>query len=337
MAQPQGPVVISNGEILLSVNPSVGRVVEFRRLDGPNLMRIPDASVLTDAKPESNSYQIYGGDQLWPAQQARWGDIGGSGGWPPLQEMDGPNWTLVDQSDSHITIQSPEGPLLGLVATRRFELSPDDPKVTIINTFERKSLPAQAADIPVNIWSVTGIVEPQVTLAGVRTDRPGQEAFTSLSSNAGDLTTVLDDGFAVLFENRAHGSGEPVSGQSSKVGTHGDWLAAVYAGDIFLQRSKYDPEGLFPDDAAVEIFSSQAVGTEYVELEVLSPAEMLQVGEKMTNVVQWHLLKRPRGIRTEELARQLAAIPEPSSAALAGCILAGVILCRSRRRGAPTP
>ena len=122
VSQVEGPVTIKNASIRLTVNPSVGRVVDFGRIDGPNLMRITDQTVVTEAKPERNGYQGYGGDQLWPAQQAQWGGVRGSGGgWPPLAELDGPNWTIVDKSASHITIESPQTPLLGLVARRRFD------------------------------------------------------------------------------------------------------------------------------------------------------------------------------------------------------------------------
>ena len=49
-SQVEGPVTISNELIRLTVNPSVGRIVDFGFANGPNLMRITDPSVLTEGK-----------------------------------------------------------------------------------------------------------------------------------------------------------------------------------------------------------------------------------------------------------------------------------------------
>ena len=312
VSQVEGPVTIKNASIRLTVNPSVGRVVDFGRIDGPNLMRITDQTVVTEAKPERNGYQGYGGDQLWPAQQAQWGGVRGSGGgWPPLAELDGPNWTIVDKSASHITIESPQTPLLGLVARRRFEISANEPTVVITNTFERVERPNEVAEIPVQIWSVTGITEPEFTLAEVSPDRAENDRYVALSSNPSGIVKDLGDSNALRIDNRAHGPGESIRAAAMKAGMYGDWLAAVYPDDIFLQRSKYDRKGLFPDKAATEIYSSQTSGAEYVELEVLSSAKLLGVGDKLTNTVRWDLLKRPAG-DDAELVRHIASVPEPT-------------------------
>jgi hypothetical protein len=333
VAQPQGPITIVNGEIRLTINPSVGRAVDYGRVGKPNLLRITDSSVLTTAKANAAGYQAYGGDVLWPAQQNQWGGIRGSGGtWPPLNELDGPNWTVVDQSDSHVTIQSPQGPLLGLVARRRFELVPNSTEVVITNTFERKVLPARVAQYPVLIWSVTGVVEPEFTLAGVSPDRPIVSTYVTLNNtNPTSLVTNLNSNTALRFNNRSHGPGQAVGADMQKLGMYGDWLAAIYANDIFLQRTEYDPQGLFPDNANTEIYSAQATGGEHVELEVLSGGKLLQVGELMTNIVHWHLLDRPEGASDAVLALRLAAVPEPVTLLLLGCGSFAFLLRRGNR------
>ncbi len=332
IAQPQGPITITNGEIRLTINPSVGRAVDFGRVGGPNILRLTDSSVLTNAKADVAGYQAYGGDMLWPAQQNQWGGIRGFGGtWPPLNEMDGPNWTVVDQDASHVTIRSPQGPLLGLVAERRFELKPNGTEVLITNTFERKLLPTRVQQFPVLIWSDTSVVEPLYTLADVSPDRPIMPTFVTLNNtNPTSLVTNLNSNTALRFNNRGHGPGQPVSADMQKLGMYGNWAAAVYANDVFLQRTDFDSQGLFPDSANTEIYSAQATGGEYVELEILSGAKSLQAGQSMTNRVHWHLLDRPEGVSDEELAQRLAAVPEPATLLLLVC--GGMALYLRRRR-----
>jgi hypothetical protein len=311
-AQPQGPTTISNSEIRLTINPSVGRIVDYGRVGKANVLRIADASVLTAAKADAPGYQGYGGDMLWPAQQDQWDEIRGSGGtWPPLEELDGPNWTVVDQSATHVTIQSPQGAVFGLVGKRRFEIKPNGTEVIITNTFERKALPERVKQIPVLIWSVTGAVDPEFTLADVSPNRPKEkdETFVVLiNGSPGALVTNLNSNTALRFDNRKHGRGQTVTAGQQKLGMYGNWVAAVYADDIFLQRTEYDPKGLFPDKANIEIYSGRGGGGGYVELEILSGGKLLEVGQSMSNTVHWHLIDRPRDVTDEELARRLAAV-----------------------------
>lgn len=324
-AQVEGPVTISNGWVRLTVNPSVGRIVDFGRVEGPNLMRITDPTVLTAGKADRGGYQGYGGDQLWPAQQTIWGDIRGSGGtWPPLDELDGPNWNITDQGPLHVTITLPQTPLLGLVGERRMELSADSPHVSITNTFTRTAIADPDETFPVHIWSVTGIVEPEFVLADISRDKPaGTADWVRLANNPTRIVRVINEGQALRFDNQAHGPGQSPSQNGMKLGSLGNWLAAIYPDSMFMQTNQYDPDGSFPDGASLEIYSSQSSGSEYVELEVLSTNVDLLLGESLTNRVQWHLLERPSGLTDDELAAYLRAVPEPSSALL---LALGVLL-----------
>ncbi len=310
-AQPEGPVTLQNSQVRLTVNPSVGRIVDFGRVDGPNLMRITNRSVLTDAKRDIRGYQGYGGDQLWPAQQAKWGTIRGAGGtWPPLDELDGPNWTIRDQGPRHVTIEAPQTPLLGLQVERRIELGEDDARVTITNRFSR------AEDKPheVLIWSVTGLVEPEYTMMGISPDRPDDSRlWTNLVGRPDSIIRSVNNDRSIRFDVQSHGPGQALGSDATKIGTHGDWLAAIYQDDILLQRSTYQVGGSFPDDASLEIYSSQNSGSEYIELEVLSTEVDLPLGQSLSSTVHWHLLDRPRDLNDDQMAAFLESVPEPTT------------------------
>ena len=339
-AQIEGPMTISNDHIRLTVNPSVGRIVDFGRIGRENLLRITDASVLTEGKEEVIGYQGYGGDQLWPAQQRTWGAIRGSGGtWPPLDELDGPNWQVIDQSPLHVTMQSPPTPLLGLVAERRIKISPDAAVVTIDNTFTRVAIPNPDKTFEVNIWSVTGVIEPEFVMTDIATDKPdGEQDWIRLSNNPSSIIEILPSNDALRFDNQRHGPGESLGSNAVKFGTYGDWLAAIYENDIFLQTNDYDPTGNFPDRASIEIYSSQNSGSEYLELEVLSTSVDLALGETLSNTVNWHLLERRAELSDAQLAAHLRSVPEP--AGLASTVFAGFMMvgfgCR-RRQATGTP
>ena len=332
-AEAQGPVTIDNGIVRLTVNPSVGRIVEFGRQGGPNLLRVTDNSILTEAKEVSRAYRGYGGDQLWPAQQARWGSIRGSGGaWPPLNELDGPNWTITDQGPLHVTIRAPETPLLGLTVDRTITLAPNSADVEITNRFERTAIRDPETSHDVMIWSVTGLTEPEFTLVGVSPDRPNPDAlWSNLLGRSDSIITVVDQGRSIRFDVRSHGPSQPLGFEATKIGAYGDWLAAVYADDVLLQRSAYEVGGPFPDGAALEIYSSQKSGSEYIELEVLSKSLDLKLGETLSNRVDWHLVNRPENANDDELAALLRAVPEPSSFSflLPGC---AALFAAGRRR-----
>ena len=331
-AQAEGPVTLQNDVVRLTVNPSVGRIVEFARIDGPNLMRITDSSVLAEAKRDRSGYQGYGGDQLWPAQQATWSAIRGSGGtWPPLNELDGPNWKITDQGPLHVTMQAPQTPLLGLLVERRVELDQDAAHVTITNRF------ARAEDKPhdVLIWSVTGLVEPDYTMMGVSPDKPAEaRQWTNLVGRPDSIIHSINHDRAIRFDVQSHGPGQPLRSNATKIGTHGDWLAAIYASDIFLQRSAYEVGGDYPDDASLEIYSSQNSGSEYIELEVLSPSVRLPVGESLSNTVHWHLLERPHDLNDDQLAAKLASVPEPASCVPFLLAVLSIMRVVRQRRGA---
>ena len=117
-----------------------------------------------------------------------------------------------------------------------------------------------------------------------------------------------------------------------KLGTYGDWLAAIYSDQILLQRSTYDGSGNFPDNASLEIYSSQDRGTEYIELEVLSKAVDLAQGESISNTVQWHLLDRPENSNDGQLARYLATVPEPDGAMIFGLASVWIAIIRPKKR-----
>ena len=219
---------------------------------------------------------------------------------------------------------------MGLVSERRFELGPDSGDVSITNKFTRVAIPDPDQTFPVNIWSVTGIIEPEFVLADIATYRPaGAPDWVRLINNPSRLVTVIEDGKALRFDNRGHGPGHSPSQNGMKLGTLGDWLAAVYADSILLQRNQYDPNGNFADGASLEIYSSQSSGSEYAELEVLSTNVDLSLGESLTNRVEWYLLDRPSGLSDDELAGYLRAIPEPSSALL---LALGLLLLGPSRR-----
>ncbi len=77
---------------------------------------------------------------------------------------------------------------------------------------------------------------------------------------------------------------------SSKIGTFGSWVAAVYEDTLFVQHVRYDPNGFYPDKSSVQLYACDR----YAEIETLSPNVPLAAGESISNTVTWVLVDRPR-------------------------------------------
>ena len=273
-------IALTNGQVDIAVSPDVGRIVAFGRTGGDNLLWVPAQKAIDDARAK-DQWANFGGDKVWPALQAIWPRfVPSGGGWPPDRIIDGQPWTVLDQSDRHVTIQSRINPDLNAKVTRRIELVADQPAVRITNTLERVG----PSVLPVMIWTVSNVPHPDYTLMALAADRPANERdhpFVRFS-NKKDIDNRVEilDG-AVRFNVTTE--------RSLKTGTLGPWVAGVWPDTIFAQYTTFDPAGSYPDRSCSQVYCDG----NYVELELLSPQRHLQPGESMTLDVTWRLLTAP--------------------------------------------
>ncbi|MEM6392499.1 MAG: DUF4380 domain-containing protein [Planctomycetota bacterium] len=307
-------LTLTNGSARLGVSPTAGRAVVFGTVDGPNLLwHAPPKELANWRQPRTDHprqpYANLGGDKVWLLPQGRWTlAYGGKGSWPPDGVIDGQPWTLVRNSNaSNITIQSPVCPATGIQLTRSFTLHPTQPRATT-TTIATKIKPSS---LPINIWTVTQIINPDHTLLERTPNSPLPVGDAGWIGLAGDrpmsdrVTTVSPE--MIRFELPAHDTADATKPPpGGKIGTLGQWVAAEYT-DLpdtpryFVQTTRHNPTAMHLDASNLQVYHE----TRYTELETLSHGVHLQPGESITHTVVWSL--------TDQLSTVVPAATAPAT------------------------
>jgi hypothetical protein len=282
-------IVLTNGAIELGVSASVGRIVHVSRAGGPNLLWVSPLAAANEAQAK-DQWVNWGGDKPWPAVQSLWPRFVPSGNqWPPDRIIDGQAWTILEQGDRHLVMQSPVNPDLQARVTRRIVLDDEGPGVRIHNSMERVG----SSPIPLLIWTVSQVPHPAYTLLAIAADRPESERDRPVlhfgKAREAQERVELHDNAARFNVTRE---------RSLKVGTFGTWVAGVWEDVAFAQYAHYDPAGSYPDRSNSQVYCDG----NYVELELLSPQQHLQPGQKLDFEVRWRLLDLPAGMAADTAA-----------------------------------
>ncbi|XHR31097.1 MAG: hypothetical protein ACFUZC_11175 [Chthoniobacteraceae bacterium] len=263
---------LQNAHLRVTVDANTGRIVEFGRVDGPNLLWINDAASL-ESEYRKTGWKNRGGDRFHPAPQALWRFASGEN-LPPDAAMDGDSWRIVECTSRRFVMESRKSALYSVRA--RWTLILDGPRLVIYNRLTRTA----SNPFPVHLWSVTQVPRARAFLLESRAVNPRGGCFTELWGNpARDPQAVTISGRVVRFI--------PPNKRPTKVGALGGWLAAVYGQDVFLQTTSYQPGGCYPEGSSVQVFDD---GRRYVELETLSELRHLRAGESLCNTVVWSVV-----------------------------------------------
>lgn len=274
-----GPVeTLDNGVVEVGVAPQVGRVVSYRKKNGPEWLEVVD-----EAPPKGWYWNPWGGDRVWPTAQALCPQIYGNTGFDPA--IDGRPWEVVSRSAGQMELRSELSPELGIQITRRIELVPGTTEVRHHFRIEQK----EAGKFPVHVWTVTGIQHPEFVLmeSDPRVRHFGFKPFKwwhehSLEPPAASLL----EGTRIL--------GLPLEAKL-KIGTFGRWIAALNGQSAFVQRQNYDAAALYLESSSLQAYRDPA--TNISELEALSPTWFLKKGETKDWTITWQLLDFPEDLK----------------------------------------
>lgn len=278
-------ITLSNQHVRISISPHVGRIVDFGRSGGPNLLWLNSADAYRHpvARPNRAPYYNLGGDRLSPMLQKLWcRAFQMEGGSASDAAFDGLPWRVIEQSSHHLVIESPESQDLGIIARRRIELT-DHASVVITNTLTR----VKANAFPVQIWSITPVRLPELIVMDIAADRPVLSPPWLVLSEQPEFrepVSLAPDGRSVQLATARAGEG--------KIGSFGRKISARYHDVILTQTCDYQPAGAYPDGSNLQAY--WAVKTGYCELETLSPFVHLQPGESLRNQITWELQSMPR-------------------------------------------
>jgi len=277
--------VIEGKSLKVGISPSAGRIVSFSVDGGPNLLWLNSADAVEKLKSGRPGVWInYGGDKVWPAQQAIWPKIHG-GSWPPDPAIDGSPWTIAEKSERRVVFKSPDVPKLSIRVVRTIEIPDDSPTLVIKNRLERYA----DNEFPVEIWSITQVPLPSYSLMDIWKEQPDPSKTFQEMYSKGAAELVLD-GKALRHTPTA---------ADAKSGTLGSWLAAVYPGYAFLQSFDALPGASYPDSASLETYTNKS----YMELETLAEAKELKPGEALECKVVWSFLRLPDGNEPDDVRK----------------------------------
>ena len=293
----------SDGKTQAVVVPSLGRVMSYGMVDGPNLLFQNKA-----AKPDPKNptaWVNYGGDKTWPAPQEGWILWQKSGGWPPPRQWDGEAHEAEVLTGGKLRLTSPVHPGLGGRVARTFSLSPAG-EFVIEQSIEKLS----GGPLSLSIWSVTQIEPPDAIYLRSNPDSPYKNGFHYIGNDATKQ-------FAITRPRPEMVRVEPSKDGVYKIGvdTPVVALASVKGQVAFVQKSAR-PEGQYPDGALnagfpMEIYNNTSPA--YVELELLGPLRAYfgskdgkSVGTRWTHTVRWSLHQLADASDEDEIARLLS-------------------------------
>ncbi len=262
------PVTISNGLVRVTFSPATGRITDFGMVHGENLLWQNNEASIT-IKKKRGKWPNYGGDKLWAVPSMLWPTLYGSH-WPIENALDGWPWKITRLTDSAIRVQSETWTSLGLYAEREIRLQSGKPALTIKNTIRR----VFPSPFPVQLWEVTQIKMPLYSM--MKSFKPN--APLAVFEKRPPTVTMTESG--IFQVNHSQGT--------FKTGCLGEGVAAVFPRVIFIQTSSFDPRGLYPDGASIEIYSDSSFS--YVEMETLGSCVALNMGESISNEVHWTLI-----------------------------------------------
>lgn len=271
-----GPVeTLDNGVVRLEVAPRIGRVVSFRRVDGPEWLAVNDS-----APNPGWHWNPWGGDRVWPTAQMLCPQIHGNTGFDPV--IDGQPWEIVERGEHFLELRSGESKDLGIRIRRRIEL----PAGTAAAVHEFRVESAGPRRFPVHVWTVTGVLDPEKIL--LETDRRvphfGFKPFKWWHENSPAMPVVeeIDSGRSLAV----------TMADDKKIGTYGRWIAALRGGEMFLQTIPYDSGALYLEASSLQVFTEKKRAI--YEMETLSPTWLPGKDESFSWTVRWELIALPK-------------------------------------------
>lgn len=281
------PVVLANEHVEVGYAPAHGLILGFGARGQRNLIWVNPHPL---ASTRLAGWANYGGEKLWWGPQLDWAEAQGRR-FPPDDALDGA-WTVVAADATRVVARSGVSPFVGVRAEREIALAADYPGLVIRNRFTRE----QPSPRRVQLWTVCMLVPPRWCWLDSR-PAPGEPPFRNLRPE-------LPPGAHVRHEPAigcVRATSSPEFAERYLIGTRGAWLAAVYDDVILVHEVAPYPDGAYPEDASLQLFSAPA----YVEIETLGGAKTPAVGESLETTVRWRLLTRPKDLDDTALGHWL--------------------------------
>ena len=276
---------LGNGTAEVIVVPSIGRIMRFGFIDGPNVLWENTFLLGKTAEPAraGGDWQNFGGDKIWPWPQGEWGHRTGRG-WPPPTGADQAPYQAVAVRPGLLRLTSPIVAGYGVRVVRDIELAETGARLTIRSRLVKVR---DGAAFPVAAWSVTQMPVPDVLFARPMAGTTLENGVKPVAGDDAPWKSIRRENGVLILERP--------TARSSKLFFDADLLAWAKGDTLFTQRpvAPVPPiSGYEPGDRA-QIFSladdPANPSAAYVELEMTSPRRTLAKGEMTTLDVVWEL------------------------------------------------
>ncbi len=287
-------IVLSNNVAELIVSPVIGRISSYRLKTGNNVLWKGQKWSPEDQKTAKKHWNNYGGCRLWglPEGKPRLMTLGR---WAPADiYIDGLPWQVTKRNNLRIVMQSLVSPETGLRATRDITLSASGSEVIIHDTLTR----CLNIECPVHIWSIAQVKIPRYVLLNTRKWRHWKYRLMTGRDKMRRQNKVKEYSTGSVLYCK------PLDKGCSKLGSCGDWLAAVYDNTVFVNYTTLYPKAFYIDGLNCEVYVEPG---KMLEMETLSPLKMLRPGESLKSTTVWKLLPINSKNSTENIIRMIDA------------------------------
>lgn len=286
----QNCFLLSNGLVEAVAVPSIGRVMQFRRVGEDSGAFWENPALYGQLhNATTKEWLNFGGDKCWPAPQSAFPAQMGRP-WPPPLAFD-PGPSEAQASAIGLVLTSPIDSDYGIQLVRRIELDAERPVLRIRSEFHKLTGEVTRA----SVWIITQMPEPEQVFLLLRAQSHLAEGFTRLLP--GEPAGLKIDG-RLLSLRRSPSA-------YVKIGSDASSMVWVGARDV-VRIDAEDGPGEYPDRGSMTEIYTNPDPLHYVELETLSPLETLGVGECMTRTTTYTLTAREDQSPEAEARRALA-------------------------------
>lgn len=285
----QNSITIDNGLAEVVIVPEIGRVMQFRFIGRKGPFWENESMLGKEPNPNSDEWGNFGGDKTWPAPQSEWPEIAPRS-WPPPIAFDSLPVTAQIRKD-YVTLISPVDPHFGIRTYRMIRLDPTKAEMKITTRYEKVT----GKPVRVSVWIITQLNDPEGVFIPVPDPTLFPKGYHAMSN---DLPPDLayKDGLISLTRPKD---------MATKIGTDAGTLLWVGKETMLRIDSPRDSSRRYPDNSSSAEVYTNADPNQYVELEMLSPLQLLEIGNRMEASCTYTLKTRTMPDPEEEARKEL--------------------------------
>lgn len=272
---------LSDGRTEAIIVPSIGRVMSYGFVGGPNQLWSPKEPL------NLGGWMSYGGDKNWPAPQSQWPLTTGRG-WPPESAWDGLPQRAEILPGARLRTTSPVSKgMLGARIIREYGFN-ERGEIEINQIAEK----LRGGPIMLSIWSITQ-AQPDAIYLPTNPKSVYKNNFMWMGeARKGASITPLSSSLLRVRPVKIKPGGNYKIGVDAPVSA----LIAVKGQTAFVLQNTRMGENQFPDGAdgagfPVEIYDSGDAdpAKHYIELELLGPLRPARAGSRWQQTMTWSL------------------------------------------------